>query len=147
MGYIMRVQRQPNMHTCMITSLAMCMNVDVEQLIEEVGHDGSELLWPQNIGPTAYRGYHIDELSVLAMIHGYSCTGVTRNLCLGHNEVDCINVDPFFDFDRLIQGRTGLLLDDSHCVAWSGSQIYDPSKGIYEYNGHWYLFYHVTPLY
>lgn len=37
----MILQRQPNRFTCLITACAMVLDVDVAQLIEEVGHDGS----------------------------------------------------------------------------------------------------------
>lgn len=37
----MKLQRQPNRFTCLITSCAMLLDVDVAQLIDEVGHDGS----------------------------------------------------------------------------------------------------------
>jgi len=48
----------------------MVLDTTQEQLIEELGHDGSEILWPQYNEPLCRRTFHVQEFTVCAFNRG-----------------------------------------------------------------------------
>lgn len=48
--------------TCLLDSFAMCLDIDPAIITKELGHDGSQIIWPGHYDPYCRRGFHIDEM-------------------------------------------------------------------------------------
>ena len=68
------LQLKPNPWSCSITSLAMTLHVPVQQLVDDLGHDGSEIVFPELPEPMCRRGFHSQELIHLAWRYGFTVT-------------------------------------------------------------------------
>ena len=68
------MQLKPNRWSCSITAMAMALETPVQHLIEHLGHDGSEIVFPQLKDPMYRRGFHSQELIQLAWDWGYAVT-------------------------------------------------------------------------
>lgn len=64
---------------CMIKSLALALRKPVEELVEILGHDGSEVIWPDNPPPTCYKGFHPQELIDITIKCGRRPTWIELN--------------------------------------------------------------------
>jgi hypothetical protein len=58
----MQLMKQPNRWSCLTTSFAMVLNITYDELIKEIGHDGSKLMWPDLPDPMCRQSFHIQEL-------------------------------------------------------------------------------------
>ena len=54
----------------------MALDVPVAELIESIGHDGSEIIWPDLPDPMCRRGFHSQELIEECLRRGRSCTPI-----------------------------------------------------------------------
>jgi len=126
---------------CIVYSLAMILEETVENILDELGHDGTEKWWKLP-APYCYRGHHIQELMDLCL---------RRQKALVLIEVfpkSGSQLDPFNGRDiwttefahrrflRIIKRRRGILIGKAsngsgHACAWDGSSVFDP-------NGHKY---------
>lgn len=133
----MILQRSPNRWSCLVSSFAMALGVPVEQLINTVGHDGSEIIWPELPEPSRRRGHHPQEMIYAAANLGFSVTPFEAfPVSLG-----AVGANPFVvpmsipveERMRLVmRGEVGVITGETmqglaHAVAWNGSNILDPS--------------------
>jgi hypothetical protein len=58
----------------MITALAMTLDIPVSELVEDVGHDGSEVIFPLLKEPMCRKGFHSQEIVRLAFKSGFAMT-------------------------------------------------------------------------
>lgn len=135
-------QRSPNRWSCLPTSLAMCLDVPVAELIAKLGHDGSEILWPELPEPTRRQGFHVEELAYVC--REYSVVLACYVPCFGYNPLDTLDTsrDRVYDFEKEYQELLSLYngvftgcyrrSQSSHAVAWNAAEdrIYDPD-GVY----------------
>jgi len=128
--------------TCMLTSLAMLLDISVEDIIKELGHDGLSIWWPENRGCKRYRGINIQEAidcvvrrrRGLMPIHLYPMNAPDVNSTPKSIYPEAVATARFL---RLIDGRPGLLFVENHsgnrhCCAWDGELVYDPLGAIGE---------------
>ena len=139
--------------TCMLYSVAMLLDLSVETVIKELGHDGSEILWPANdVHKEQAAAYHIQEIQDLCISRGFALAPIEvwpiHGPCIEEfKEVfeargDDLTLERFFNH---IEGRKALLFlqcnDDPtvgeemevrvHACAWDGENIYDPNGSVY----------------
>lgn len=130
---------QPNRWSCSVTSAAMAMDITVPDIISLIGHDGSEVIYPDLPEPMCRAGFDIQEIIDVALQMGWSvtpieaCPSVTPD---GKNIRDLFSEDKiktrmnkYFDgFSGIVSGQR---LDQKwwHLVAWDHkSQMWlDPS--------------------
>ena len=72
----MNHQRKPNAWSCAITALAMTLDIPVEDVVAEAGHDGGEIIFPLLEEPKCRKGFHLQELIMIAWRHGYAMTPI-----------------------------------------------------------------------
>jgi hypothetical protein len=140
------LQLKPNQWSCAITSLAMTLHVPVQELIDELGHDGSQIIFPQLIEPMCRRGFHSQELIRLAWRRGFAVTPIElfptirpmqgEGLHTIYYDGDAeINVGRFVDtiHDRIgiLEGQSGRWM---HAVHFRYGEIYDPDGYQYLYS-------------
>lgn len=70
----MKLLRQPNKWSCLPTAFAMAMDVSLESLLERIGHNGSEICWPNLPDPLCRRSFHEQELFYAADYFGWLVT-------------------------------------------------------------------------
>ena len=78
----MTSQKIPNAWSCLPTAFAMAIGCSVQSFIEEIGHDGSEIVWPDNPEPMCHRGFCFQECILVLLKMGLTATEVSRDV--GH---------------------------------------------------------------
>lgn len=136
------LQIQPNRWSCSVTAWAMAMDMDVQDLIEIIGHDGSEKHgdYPD---PSGRVGFHFSELTLAALKLGYSFTPV-QLFPVSLIESTPVQIkyqmgswDNWDVFRTLIQTERGVIdgiVRHNHSVAFDRGHIYDPSGMQFPYS-------------
>ncbi len=70
------LQTKPNPWGCAVTAFAMAIDIPVQQLMEEIGHDGSQKIFTHLPEPMCRHGFHSQELIQAAWKHGFACTPI-----------------------------------------------------------------------
>lgn len=118
----------------------MVLNIPVSQIIADIGHDGSEICWPQFKEPLCRRGFHIQELILVAYYKGVTVTPFEALPLLVSG--DGKPIDTIFSMPP--KQRLGYIMDTTcgiitgatmngqpHAVSWNGKDIVDPNGTIY----------------
>jgi hypothetical protein len=119
----------------------MALNIPVDQLIERLGHDGSEIVFPELPEPACRRGFHSQELIHLAW--GLDCTVTPMELFpMIAPSTGVGSVVVYFDedkeynwqrFNNIIETTEGVLEGSGkacrHAVFYTHGMIYDPDGG------------------
>jgi hypothetical protein len=61
-GNIVFIQRSPNRWSCLPAAAAMVMDVPLVDVLNMIGHDGSDIYWPSYPEPYRRRAFHIQEI-------------------------------------------------------------------------------------
>lgn len=137
--------RTPNSWSCLAASFATVLNLSVEQIVEYVEHDGSEVLWPHLNDPQKRRSFHIQEMIDVAVRFGYSVTpfeAMPRSRVKGQSSVwnvemrdgNAYRINKYLGSGKGV--LTGLnLIGKPHAVAWDGLKVHDPAGRFM--NGEW----------
>ena len=152
------LQVKPERWTCIATSFAMVLGIPVSEFIQDLGHNGSSIIWPSHPEPNCRRGHHIQECIAVCVNRGYAVTPIelfptilrpplfVKTAALGPTEVELskpvlFGGEPDFNWVRfveLIKNSEGVLTGYGrtchHAVANSYGRIYDPDGEQYEYS-------------
>jgi hypothetical protein len=139
-------QLKPHPWACSITSLAMAIGVPVIELMALLGHDGSEVIWPNLPEPSNHRGFHSQELVHLAWRFGYTMTtfdvfpyilptsGPGDPYPVILNDDENANWHQFFE---IIENRKGIIEGRSgrwhHSMCFDHGEIFNPDGGQFSY--------------
>lgn len=131
--------KQPNRWSCLPTAFAIALNVPVEELITVIGHDGSQIMFPDEKFPANMRGFHPQELfdacaklgTLFVTIEPYPCFMAPSD----HNKIQAIYDDPIPRFTECLRVFDGVLIGATHegqrhAIAWFNGKIIDPSGRI-----------------
>ena len=125
-------------HQCLVYSLAMLLDEEVDILIQELGHDGMQRVFP-GAPPYCYNGYHMQEIIDVTIARGYSLTLIELfpRYASASDPTDWKTLYPETQarerFKRQIQSRKCLLLSNSHACAWDGDIVWDPNGRKYSF--------------
>lgn len=132
-------QVQPNAWSCLPTAFATATSIQVQEIIELIGHDGSEILFPALSEPKCRRAFHPQEVTK-ALLQWYQdkdevCYFThlsTRVICYideeNHYTLE-ISVDEIWElmkqYDAVIIGEIN---GKHHSAAWDHKEVmcYDP---------------------
>jgi hypothetical protein len=132
----MNLLQQPNKWSCFPTAVAMVLGVEVETVIQAVGHDGSEIVWPSLEDPFRRRCFHPQEIQD-AVEKAFHCVMVIYDL-------DPVSYNEFSDkifrpcgkerVKKVLESYDGVLAGITmkgnfrHAVAWNKQKqlCYDP---------------------
>src|SRR5258707_2441679 len=134
-------QYQPNRWSCMATAFAMVLDISVQELIEHVGHDGSEVICPIENDRALMRGFSAQECISAALTKGFACTQIELFPALiypnGHKKVVTFppNASSFSGnwarFSGHISASRGVIAgngkEHGHAVAYEFGSVYDPN--------------------
>ena len=133
----MNIQKQPNSWSCLVTAFAMAMDIPVEQLINELGHNGSEILWPNYPEPLRRRAFSFDEMMYLAYESGYTVMLFNKewNSRPRYEAQPLLKEPPQEYWNDVLSNNIGVLSGringQRHAVAYEKGNCYDPNGTIY----------------
>jgi hypothetical protein len=133
----MRVLTQPSRWSCLPTAFATAIGISAEEFINRIGHDGSEIVWPELPEPRCRRGFHTQECIRAAWTAGYSVTPVEYSPRLAPGDVPSIEIDNIGFFKACLQVTTGVITGvvghngsaKGHAMAYEQGIIVDPTTG------------------
>lgn len=126
-------QSSPNNWSCLPTAFAIVLGCPVEYVLELIGHDGSEKLWPALPEPFCRRSFHIQELIMVAWKMNYCVTPFSTECELQPRAM--VNPKLFtVNLKSLLVNNvgviTGLYKGSPHAVAWKYPTIYNTNNQI-----------------
>jgi len=132
-----------NYWNCALAAAAMTMDVELDDLIELIGHDGSEIINPDYKDPANRKGFHMQEIISAAIELGFAVTPIEARPVQKVFEDDNQPYEVYTlgraekRFQNHLLQSKGILvgLNPSglyHAVAWDGEEIYDPVGRIYK---------------
>jgi hypothetical protein len=105
----------------------MAIEVEPEELIKVIGHDGSRKLWPELPEPNCYQGFHLTEVLFAALHFGFA--GVFSPTILYSQstssifEVGIAGFDPVYRGVYICVNHSG----NGHACAFNGPLVFDPA--------------------
>lgn len=135
----MRLQKQPSAWSCLPTAFAMAADIPVQAMLIWIGHDGSEIVRPEEPERYCRRAFHIQEMIDVMFINHYAVIPFEAQPILSIGRGEDVKVDfPIGLVDRLamlVDKEVGVFTGQSmkgnpHAVAWDGFRIYDPKGEI-----------------
>ena len=134
----MLLQRKPSRWTCLPVSFAMALGIAVEDIFEELGHDGSLIQWPDLPEPMCRRGFHIQEMIHIALRRGFAVTPFELAPVLAIYDKRYYFDAKWTAFADQVADSIGVLEGEGvhtrHAVAYYYGQIFDPDNGVYPYS-------------
>lgn len=109
---------------CLLRAFAEALDITPEVLIQGLGHDGQEIVWPELPEPLCRRGFHVQEFILWALNEGVHITTIEATI----RQAPTTKAHPYVqDNQPEINGArkvfrgvlTGLLVNGSrHAIAW-----------------------------
>jgi hypothetical protein len=136
----MLLQVKPEPWLCIATSFAMALGVPLSKLLALIGHDGSQIVFPDLPEPACRAGHHVQELVHAALNHGWACTPIEFNPITrtfgnlpAYHSILPDEQSRWLRFERLIAKHDGVLegwvTNWGHAMAFEHGVIYDPDRG------------------
>jgi hypothetical protein len=128
----------------------MILNKSLPEILKQIGHDGSEVWWPENKEPMSRRGFTTQEFIDVAWANGYAMMEILQPEMWDGETLESRKLIEEFPFNRTFEERilyymglySGLIVGhhnpiNKHMVAWDhrSREIYDPGvRGIYDFD-------------
>lgn len=127
----------PNRWSCLPTAFAMICKVPVKIFISKLGHDGSEILWPDLGEPRRRKSFHLQEcLKVSAEVYYRFFCQFDMNPVATADGKRTYTLDHTDFVNQMMEEYDGILLGSGqsnlHAVAWMGDLVYDSNGEIYK---------------
>lgn len=135
--HIFTLQKQPNQWSCLPTAFAIVLNEPVDKIISDIGHDGSEIIFPDLTEPYRRKAFHIQELIDICILRDICVVQVEQqpiSEALGHRYLLPTYLPRLEYYTQRFTGvLTGLgPTGRPHAVAWDRNKIYDPTGFEYD---------------
>jgi hypothetical protein len=125
------MQIAPNRWSCSLAAFAMALNTPLQKLIEELGHDGSQIVFPDLPEPYCRRAFHIQEFIKPCHDRGFAMVVVEVCPVLAGSRNHCYELfgeDRFYWFLAHYNGVVvGMINGHMHACAWDQKDCYDPA--------------------
>jgi hypothetical protein len=116
----------------------MALDLSVGEMLERIGHDGSNIMWPDLPEPRCRRGFHTQECIRVALLLGKSVTPVEYEARLAPGDVEPLVVYQREYFHKLLNTSLGVVTGvvghngsaKGHAMAYCQSFVADPTTGI-----------------
>ena len=122
--------------SCLAESAAMALEMEYDDLIAELGHDGSAIVFPDLPEPGRRQAFHAQEIIDIALRRGIAVTAIEA--------LPCSTPDGLKDYgvhfkvkrfeNHLRNGRgivTGMKRKWRHAVFWDRGIYYDPATCLF----------------
>ena len=139
----MDLQQRPEPWMCMPLAFAMALDMPVADLLAAIGHDGSEIVFPNLSEPLRRRCFHIQEPIQVALARGFAVTPVELFPVLQPTEGGPHKTVLYADnnwrrFEETIRASRGVIdgrgARFGHVVAYDHGRICDPKGSVYDYS-------------
>ena len=127
----MKIQISPNWWSCFATSFAIVLKMPVRNLFLEVGHDGSEIIFPDLPEPFGRRTIHPQELIDVCLGRGFALMMVEAIPSMSGNYEIQFKEGNISRLTRYMSMYTGVVCGVNqdlkpHAIAWDRKSFYDP---------------------
>ena len=126
------IQTKPQ---CLLYSFAMALDSTPEKLAKEIGHNGLEILWADLERPDYFKGHHPVEFFIPALRRGYAVMMFPINVVGGPDEKHqhiFLTRQYMQEYAKdLINQNRGVIVTDTHAMAFEKGMIYDPNRARY----------------
>lgn len=136
----MRFTKQPNRWSCAAAALAAILDKPVHEVIEQLGHDGSEIVDANARFPGCYRGYPMEEIIECAFKNGvvlmkmaafpHGTTTGENEFALWSEEYCHERIESYMkEYDMMLTGPSQYGTKRWHVIAWDHveQKFYDSS--------------------
>ena len=72
----MKLQRTKGLWTCLPASFATLLGLTLDEMLQQIGHDGSEVVFEGLPDPECRRAFHPQEMIDVCESHGYAVTPI-----------------------------------------------------------------------
>lgn len=137
----MKLIRQPNDYTCGAAALAMCLDMDIEDVINALGHDGSGII-DSSPHKNKKAGFSFSDVALACLRLGYFCTSIPviptyecGTKVQNWPDIDDLiyEIESRYNGPCLLVVDSETVIDGKHAVAienisnlYSGGVFYDP---------------------
>ncbi len=115
---------------CLLYSAAMVLDVEPDTLINEIGHDGLEVWWPQFDDYRQYRSHNMQEIIDCFLRRGKGLAPIDACPMQSPDGSALLARETYVDgparFMATIKGQRAILIGWTHAWAWDGEDVYDP---------------------
>src|SRR5262245_38829094 len=127
----MNLQHSPNWWSCLPTAFAIALDVSVRELIAEIGHDGSDIIFPDQPEPYSRRSFHIQEFISPCLKRDYALLIVEAVPTIHPDYPIQFPEGNAFRIIELMKEYIGVLAGEHeggkpHAMAWDKQHYYDP---------------------
>lgn len=140
----MKLQVKPRRWQCAVTALAMALDMPVAELIERLGHDGGQIVFPDLPEPACRRGHNIYEVIQVAVDLGYAVTPIPLRAAVTpannpqRQVVIGTDSENWSRFTRQLHASQGVIECFGprlyHLLAYDRGHIFDPDGEEYPYS-------------
>ena len=138
----MKLIRQPSSWSCAAAAAAMVFDCSIESMFRRIGHDGSEIIFPELRDPACRKGFHMQEIIDVALIWNYTMTPIELAPVQtpdGKNEFEITKFhlfkSPQLRYEYYVKKTRGLIEGIAskfwHTVAYDRGKVYDSRGRIY----------------
>lgn len=137
----MKAQVSPNWYSCLPTAFAVALGVPVRDLLTELGHDGSQVIFPDEPEPSCRRAFHVQEFFGPSIRRGYAPLLVEAVPAVesrdGEKFVIAFTNTHIERLTAYMEAYTGVVIGDKpnglcHALAWDKHLFYNNDGRIYE---------------
>ena len=131
---------QRNRWSCSIAAAAMVTGLTIHDFIKYIGHDGSDIVFPDLPSPLCRKGFTTAEIIDAAMSLGWSVTNIE---CYPVATPDGVHTRDVYSENKIksrmehyFKHYSGVAIGERldgrywHCVAWDKDRWFDPSGPI-----------------
>jgi|2_EtaG_2_1085320.scaffolds.fasta_scaffold00029_92 hypothetical protein len=129
---------QPNEWSCLPTACACLLQTQPNEVIEAIGHDGSEILFDGHGNECGKRGFHVDEIFDVFIANLRFPVPIEAEPQIHIDDLHwSVFGNPHSRLNHYLENHCGILLgshpdtDKPHAVVWDGEQVYDPRGQCY----------------
>lgn len=122
-------KRQPTPWSCLVQAWSHVIQWPYWAIVNAIGHDGSEIVWPEQPEPYCRRAFHPQELIYLGDRFGFVTTTYEPqpNLISGAKPYPIILHDAFM---KVLESSDGVIVGNRkdggrHAVAWVKGEVID----------------------
>jgi len=137
----MIIQTSPNNWSCVPYAFATATGIEVTTLLDTIGHDGSEIIFPDLEEPFCRRGFLGQEVVLALYSLGWLASEFQFEPFGFYDDTHAFTIEYSSDMKKslsnLLENSIGVVCGaikttgKQHAVAWDGKQCYDPTGFIY----------------
>lgn len=136
----MLIVESPNSWSCMPAAFATATGIPLDTLLESIGHDGSEIIFPDLEDPLCRRTFNTQEIAFALFQFEWLVTTYDVNWISIVDDDHAFEVTPVNAstlLEPIMRDSIGVVAGivkttgNRHAAAWDGRLLYDPSGFIY----------------